>query len=104
MSSAVLRCFAGGGQVRPQALEPLVADDARRIINARSTSPLLVGISCSCQAAPPLLNRFAALRMQVHPHLVLTSGAFHHPREHGIGGRPGNPRDAHGRRTDDRTH
>jgi hypothetical protein len=62
VGKAVLRCFAGSGQVRSQALEPLVADDVRCIVDARSAFPAPVGIPRICQAGPPPLNRIAALR------------------------------------------
>ena len=42
--SAEFGRVAGGGQVRPQGLEPLVADDVGRILGARSAGPLPVGV------------------------------------------------------------
>ena len=48
--------LAGSGQVRSQALEPLVADDVRRFVDTRSALPLPVGIPCLCQAGPPPLD------------------------------------------------
>ena len=53
VSSAELGYFAGGGQVWPQAFKPLVADDVRRVVVARSGSPLAIGIPRVCQACAP---------------------------------------------------
>src|SRR5665213_2925347 len=54
--SAELCRFTGGGEVRPQALEPLVADDVGRAIDTRSAFPLPVGVSCLGQAGSPALQ------------------------------------------------
>jgi hypothetical protein len=42
--------------------------------------------------------------MDLDLELMLIVAAFPHPGEQGIRGRPRNARDAHGRRTHDRTH
>ncbi|MGO9926566.1 MAG: hypothetical protein ACLPLP_10645 [Mycobacterium sp.] len=104
MSGAEFGCFAGGRQVRPQTLEPLVADDVGRISIARSASPLPVGVPRTCQAGAPPLNRFVALRVQLHFDLVFMAGVLHHSREKRVGDRTRNAHNAHGRRSDERTH
>ena len=97
-------CVAGGGQVRPQGLEPLVTYHVGRILAARPASPLPVGVPRIRQAGPPPLNSFVALRVQLQFDLVPMAGIFHHPREKSIGGRPRNARHAHCRRAHDHAH
>jgi hypothetical protein len=104
VSCAESGCVAGGGQVRPQGLEPLITDHVGRVLAARPASPLPVGVPRICQAGPPPLNRFVALRVQLHFDLVPMVGVFHHSREKGISGRPRNARHAHCRRAHDHAH
>jgi hypothetical protein len=103
MRGAEFRCFARGRQVRPQALKPLVADGVGRIPIAWAASPLPVGVPSIRQPAPPVLDRFVALRVQLHFDLVLVVGVRDHSREKRVGDGPRNARHAHGGRPDDRT-
>ena len=64
-SGAVFGGFASVGQVRPQTLEPLVADGVGRVVVARSGSPLAIGVPGIRQAGSPALDRVVPPRCRL---------------------------------------